>query len=207
MRIEGVVARAVAVVDRSLRRIFPADYDKRCMYAAFGLQSLLKRSGVLANIVGGDFLAFVVARSGDRAGMQGFGFGNDGPSHYWVETEELLLDFGPHYLPVSSSFDAAPMPFVAWRHSEPLPHVVRYKPTISYAPGAELLSTSEIMARMAEFIADCNRRYTAQMGQPKPPTWMLSDIDGLAAAAKFGDPWAQGSLLFLSRTKVEDLPF
>jgi hypothetical protein len=107
MNLISTITRTLYVVDCSLRKEFPEDFYKRCMYAAFGSTALLQDAGYEANIVGGDFLAFVVAKSEQRAGLQGFGLGTDQPSHFWVEVDNTIVDVGPHYLPEDSRFPAA----------------------------------------------------------------------------------------------------
>lgn len=206
MRFESILTRALAVVDRTLRTTFPDDYDQRCMYAAFGLRALLHRAGHEARIIGGDFAAFVVSRTGERAGLKGFGFADDGPAHYWVEAGDTLIDLGPHYLPKSSRYPTAPMPILAWAKSASLVHVVRYRSEVEYAPDVELDSTPEIMARMERFLEYCETRYRAQVGQPKLPTWLLSGTPALTTAASSGDAWAKNALRFLRETRPEDLP-
>jgi hypothetical protein len=81
MILEGTIIRALSVVDRALRKEFPGDFDKRCMYAASASCVLLHEAGFDSTIAGADFLAFVVSTSGHRAGMQGLGGGKDQPSH------------------------------------------------------------------------------------------------------------------------------
>ena len=138
MNLTSTVTRTLYVVDRSLRKEFPEDYFKRCMYAAFGTSALLQDAGFNANIVGGDFLAFVVARFEQRAGLQGFGLGTDQPSHFWVEVDGTIIDVGPHYLPDDARFPATPMPFVAWSSASTLPLYLRYRSHIQYDPRVRL---------------------------------------------------------------------
>lgn len=102
--------RAGALVPRRLRRTFPDDYERRCIYAAAGTRHLLVASGVDARLHAGDFLALVISEDGSRAAMQGFGDGDgaEAYSHYWVETPRHFVDIGPDLLPRGSSFVAAP---------------------------------------------------------------------------------------------------
>jgi hypothetical protein len=127
MNLISTITRSLYVVDRSLRKEFREDYYKRCMYAAFGTTALLQDAGFKANIVDGDFLAFVVARFEQRAGLQGFRLGTDQPSHFWVEVDDAIVDVGPHYLPDHSRFPAASMPFIAWSPVSKLPLYLRYR--------------------------------------------------------------------------------
>lgn len=175
------------------------------MYAAFGLRALLRLAGHEALIIGGDFAAFIVARTMGRAGLKGFGFAADGPAHYWVEAGSTLIDLGPHYLPRSSSYPVAPMPILAWAKSEPLPHVVRYRRMVEYASDVALDSTPEILARMERFLEACEARYRAQVGQPKLPSWLLTKKADLVLSASSGDPWAMSALRFLQEDRPEDL--
>lgn len=207
MRIESLAARCLTIVDRTLRASFPGDYEKRCLYAAFGLRALLKTRGAEATVIGGDVLAFVVSADTQRAGLQGFGFGSDGPAHYWVEADGLLIDIGPHYLPRGSSYSAAKVPMVAWRKNTPLPPYLRYRESVRYAQDVELVADSAIMERMKRFIEDCCKRNAAQSGQPKPPAWLLTDDGALRAAAKAKDVWALNALRFVQVAHLQDYPF
>lgn len=207
MRIESLIPRCISIVDRALRATFPDDYDKRCMYAAFGLRDLLKTTGHAATIVGGEFLAFTVSQSESEASLQGFGLGAGEPSHYWVEVAGSLLDLGPHYLPRSSSYPAAKMPIVAWLMATPLPPYLRYRAAVRYDPDVELQSNPATTKRMQDFLGECLRRHKAQIGQSKLASWLLTDASSLSAAAKAGDVWARHALRFERQTKVEQLPF
>jgi hypothetical protein len=190
MKVENQIARAMVVVDRSLRAMFPEDYDQRCMYAAFGIQTLLRRAEMQANIVGGDFMTFVVAQDGRKAAMQGFGSSDTGTSHFWVETPDFLIDLGPHYLSRRSSFPAARLPFVRWRKADPLPAYLHYNAKIRYAPDAALVSDEVISARMEEFVGRCLLRAKAILGQPTLPIWLLTGAASLDLFAQAGDSWA-----------------
>ena len=202
-----LISRTLSVVDRSLRKDFPDDYDKRCMYAAFGISTLLQDAGVTANIVGGDFLAMVVSTSGERVALQGFGYGADQPSHYWVEAENTIVDVGPHYLPRGARFAAAAIPLVAWAPAKVLPTFLRYRPHINFDYRAQLQSTPEIVQRMETFIGHCRMRFAAQTGQPKLSTWLLADMKSLEAAAQNGNVWARNAIRFTDGMEAAKLPF
>jgi hypothetical protein len=77
MDLRAAIPRIFTVVDRTLRKQFPSDYDKRCLYIAFATSALLNELDIESHIVGGDFLSFVVSTSGQRAGLQGFGGGEE----------------------------------------------------------------------------------------------------------------------------------
>lgn len=207
MRIESVITRTLSVVDKALRKEFPGDYDKRCLYAAFATCALLQDAGFDAALAGGDFVAFVVASSGERAGLQGFGYGSTEPSHYWVEVEDTIVDLGPHYLPRGSSFPVSPMPLIAWRLADELPLYLRYRAHMRYDPAVQLQSDPAIMARKDRFVSECRAKYRAQMGQPKLPRWLLTGPDAVLAAALAGDSWAQNALRFASGIDESQIPF
>ena len=61
--------RILATVDRCLKKTFPEDHHQRCAYAAFGVRELMRASGAAPEVMGGDFVAFIVARDNRRAGM------------------------------------------------------------------------------------------------------------------------------------------
>lgn len=94
------ISRSISVVDQSLRDVFPENYWKRCMYAAFGLRELLKEEGIASEIIAGDVACFVLYTQDNQPGMDGFKTETPGvPAHFWVETVNVLIDLGPYYLP------------------------------------------------------------------------------------------------------------
>jgi hypothetical protein len=60
---------------------------------------------------------------------------------------------------------------------------------------------------MGGFIEDCRKRNAAQVGQPKLPTWLLTDEDSLRAAAKAGDVWARSAQRSVQVAHLQDYPF
>lgn len=207
MRLEGIITRVFVVVDRALRATFPADYDKRCMYAAFAIRDLLRSQGLSATIVGGEFAAFVVSTDERRAGLQGFGSNLDSLSHYWVETCGKHLDLGPHYLPRSSTYPVVRMPIVSWSLDVPFPLYLRYRQAIRYDENVELSSDTAITARMSKFRADCNTRYKNLLGQPHLPIWLLTNPESLNSKAKEGDIWARNALRYSQEFNSQIFPF
>lgn len=207
MRIESAIVRTLAIVDKALRSEFADDFDKRCLYAAFAVFALLQDEGFDACLAGGDFVAFVVARSGERAGLQGFGYGSDQPSHFWVEVQDTIVDLGPHYLPHGSSFAAAAMPLVAWQLSDGLPVYLRYRTHTHCDPAVQLQSFPDVMARKDRFVAGCRAKYAAQRGQPRPPSWLLTGPVALELAAREGDVWARNAVRFAAGIDRSQLPF
>jgi hypothetical protein len=202
------IARSLAIVDKALRAAFPDDFDKRCMYAAFGLRSLLQEAGLSPEIVGGEFLCLALSPDGKRATLQGFGKPNSQePSHYWVELGKTLIDVGPHYLPRNSSHPSVPIPFVRWSLAAPLPRFLRYRAVIRYDPHVTLVSDAEILNRMDDFLARCQQENQAATGEVKLPTWQLKDMASLQYAAQRGDPWARGTSMFLRHSATIQLPF
>ena len=193
----GAIERAVAIVLRGLKRTFPDDYDRRCMYAAAGIKHLLSATGTDARIHAGDFLALVVSRDESRASMQGFrgSTGGEAFSHYWVETPRLLIDLGPHLLPRGSSFPAADMPIIAWDKTQPLPLAFRYRVLERYAPNAAMLLPTDIADRMGAFLADMELRSQQRSSIATAPTWLLTGEQSLQRAAR-RDEWARGALRF-----------
>lgn len=208
MRFESALERSFAIVDRALRQSFPDDYCKRCMYAAFGMQSLLTELGFPASIQGGDVLAFMVARSGKQAGLQGFANASDGHAHYWTVSENRLVDIGPYYLPRDSSFPAVPVPLVAWDMFEQLPPFLRYRIAEDFGRATVLAANETIQQRMRDFIDLCRRKLKHQIGQRRPPNWTLTGTDALLFRGGLGDPWARNAMLFSTMPGIVDsLPF
>lgn len=208
MQFENAVVRSFSVVDRALRRSFPTDYHKRCMYAAFGMQMLLSDYGHEASIQGGDAVTFMVSRSGQQAGMQGFANAAEGHAHYWVVAAGRLIDIGPHYLPQDSSFAAAAVPLICWDLSGDLPPFLRYRVLEDFGPLTALVTTVEIQSRMETFIEQCRSKARNLVGQPKLPTWVLTSREAVEQSAAQSDVWAKGALRFASMPGVEkSLPF
>lgn len=203
----GKTVRLLGVVVRNLRREFPDDFYKRCHYAAFAMRALLLDAGVEAEIVGGDFVAFIVSRDGTRAGMQGFGFGKEQCSHFWVIAEGRLFDVGPHLLPSDSSYPVAAMPLVAWDMEATLPAYLRYRPLQRFPAAAVMSSVLEQNARCARFIANCRSRAASQLAGAKPLSWLLTGASATDTTARRRDPWAMGALRFARMTSLSELPF
>ena len=207
MKFDSILIRVLYIVDRITRTEFPIDFDRRCIYSAYGVLSLLRDAGVSANIVGGDFLAFVVAKNGQKAGMQGFGSKIGELSHFWVDAGGSIIDLGPRYLPKGSSFPAAPMPIAAWQVGQQLPTYLRYKPLRTYREGMEVLSDGAHKARRDLFVRLCRERYNAQRGQPKLPTWLLTDDRSVKNASDERDLWAINARKFQQRVPLNTLAF
>lgn len=190
-RIEAVLA----TVASCLTEMFPKDFFKRCAYAASATASLLHDEGAEANVVGGDFAAFILAASGDRAGMQGFGFGQDQCSHFWVEAGYRQIDLGPYFLPFDSSYPVVPMPAVAWDARQSLPRSLRYRKLSMFAATASFSPDPNIQERSARFLNLCRERIASGVNR-KFPTWIVTGAPSLDIAANKGNPWAIGAKRF-----------
>ena len=201
------ILKLLGVVVRSLRKEFPEDFYKRCYYAAFAMRALLLDAGVEAEIVGGDFVAFIVARDGTRAGLQGFGFGAEQCSHFWVEAEGRLIDVGPYLLPEDASYSVSAMPLVAWDLATPFPAYLRYRPVKRFPADAVMSAVPEQNARCDHFVAACRSRAASHIAGSKPLSWLLTDTNATVAAARSHDSWAIGALRFARMTNISDFPF
>ncbi|MGY6161856.1 hypothetical protein [Paraburkholderia strydomiana] len=197
----------LAIVADALRQQFPDDFHKRCPYAAWGVRSLLSDAGIQAEIVGGDFVAFVISNDGIRAGMHGFAHSKDQCSHFWVEANGRLIDLGPHFLPNESSFDVAPMPAVAWDLSYPLPRFLRYRSQDRFDQKALMSRDPAINARCAAFVERCRGKARSTVVGSKFPTWIVTGPSSVEIAANRKTPWAIGAMQFARRSDPRDLPF
>lgn len=197
----------LAIVDRCLRKRFPDDFHKRCAYGALGVHTLLRDAGVPSRLVGGDFIAFIVARDNRRAGLAGFGFAEEGCAHFWVESDTAILDLGLSYLPNEASYPVARMPAAAWGPIDRLPAYLRYRPTQQFPEDVGFSPDPVIRDRANAFVAECRARWATQKGHLPHPTWIMTDEVAVAAAARRKDPWALGALRFASMTDLADLPF
>jgi len=199
--------RILAIVERTLRKTFPDDCQKRCAYSAFGIHTLLKDAGVEATLIGGDFAAFVMSLNGGQAGVQGFGFGEDQCSHFWVEADGRLIDIAPHFLPRESSYPVVPMPAIAWDLNEPLPAYLRYRAIERFPESAMMSSDATVNARCEGFVTACQQRLQAQVGPLDFPTWVVTGSASVAKMINRKDRWALGARRFEGLADLQDLPF
>lgn len=199
---------SMSVVDQSLREMFPDNYWKRCMYAAFGLQLLLKEEGIASDIVAGDVACFVLYTQDNQPGMDGFKTEKPGvPAHFWVETNDVLIDLGPYYLPRDTRRPIASMPLICWPREVQLPNYLRYREKARYSPGTKLQVADDMMERMASFLAHCESRDRTPPSKVESESWELKGPDSLQAAARKGDRWACGAKKFDSWVNPSKLPF
>lgn len=201
MRFDKAIARCAYVVDRSLKKSFPEDFDARCMYAALGMNHLATKLGYRSNLVGGDFVALTVAVDNSTATFQGYKrLHDDGENaHYWCEIENHIVDLGPTYLAARSQFDAVTGPIVMWPLTISRPKSLVYTEKTRYAPDAEHRMAPEIMARVEKFLQICDRKFTNLSGQPKASNWLASGPNSIALAADRRDLWALGSQFIASK--------
>lgn len=186
----------MAVVDASLREFFPIDYHCRCMYAAIGLAALLEAEGFPTQMVGGDFLCAVISKDGKRRNLQGYGLSPTGaPTHFWVRTQDLLLDLGPTYLPVRSSFPLAKLPMLRWELEKPLPDYMDYSETQRYVDIRH--DDSQIQNRVDAFRAHCRAKMQSSGERVTLRAWELRNHQSLVSAARKSDAWAEAMLSFL----------
>ena len=195
MRFDKAIARCAHVVDRSLRKSFPDDFDARCLYAALGMHRLAARMGYSSNMVGGDFSALAVAVDNSQASFQGYSLSDgDGEyAHYWCEIEGHIVDLGPTYLSERSRFAAVRAPIVMWPTAISLPESLKYRPKIRYAPDGEHRMAPEIMDRIDKFFQICDKKFASLSGQPKATNWLASGPKSIVAASDRGDLWALGT--------------
>lgn len=199
MNADVLILRALVVIDRELRREFPSDFHKRCAYSACALAEILRSKGIEASVRVGDVLGFVVSADGNQAGQQGYQGGIiDGDdaelSHVWVEAEGRTLDLNFHYFSIGGRYKAAPMPAVAWPQGESFPVYAQYRVRSDATHFS--FSNPNHAERLENFIARCQARIGALIGNPKPPFWILRGQASFANALKSGDLWAESALRF-----------
>lgn len=204
----ATIKRATELVLSAIKRTFPDDFDRRCIYAAAGMKHLLASLGTNAHIHAGDFCALVVSKDGLRASMQGFGGATYGKtfSHYWLETPKVLIDLAPHLLPKGSSFAAAPIPVLAWDKAKPIYIALRYRTLERYAPDAIMMLPKDVADRMSSFLSDISERWARHMSSPPNQFWLLTSEKDLERASR-RDVWAAGVLRFEREVDPATLPF
>lgn len=201
-----LVERVLCVVDRCLKGQFPDDYYKRCLYASFGVHSLLQAMGHKPSVVGGNFLAFVVSRDQRQATMQGYGSDSGEHSHYWIELDGAVIDPGTHYLPIGSSFPAYEMPALFWDMDYRMPKGLRYAPEARYASPEVAHLQPHIIEKMVPFLAACKARMAQPLVKPKMGKWLATSPPSIKTAAIKGDLWARAVMRYESMP-AEPLPF
>ncbi|NMX32262.1 MULTISPECIES: hypothetical protein [Pseudomonas] len=202
----AVVERVFCVVDRCLRAQFPDDFYKRCLYASFGVHSLLRAMGHGPAVVGGNFLAFVVSRDQRQGSMQGYGSESGEHSHYWVELDGLILDLGTYYLPVGSRFSASEMPAMVWDKGYRMPKGLRYAPQAMYDSPQVVHLEPHIAEKMEPFLSACHARMAQPLVKPKLGKWLVTSPSSIKKAAIKGDVWARAVMRYES-LPAEPLPF
>lgn len=200
------IRRSFHIVDKGLRAVFPDSYWKRCTYAAFGMRMLLQEVGITSHIVFGDMLCFTMTHDGKKPLLGGYGNApGDAPSHYWLEAAGSILDLGPHYLPCSASRPIVGVPLIRWPVNTPMPSYLRYREA---GRGDHTLRSSPSIAdRVAQFLEHCQVLRQSSQFVTAVPTWQLKGEESLRLAARKGDPWARGALIFASRINPLELPF
>ncbi|MBF8721379.1 hypothetical protein [Pseudomonas guariconensis] len=192
----GVIERVLYVVDKCLRSQFPDDYHKRCMYASFGIHRLLEGMGYKPEIVGGDFLAFVISKDGRDATLQGYGSPNEPVSHFWVELEGAIIDLGTYYLPTESSYPASEMPAIYWGRQYALPKGLRYRETTRCASSESSYLDPHIREKMTPFLEACVVRMAKPLVKPKLGKWLATSPSSVHKAAVKGDLWARSLIRY-----------
>lgn len=208
MKHRPLSVRAMTSVDRALRRAFPDDAGQRCMYAAYALAALLRDAGYQAIVVGGDFLAFVPNRDGLEAAFHGFGGGVDAgtASHYWVESENRLLDTGPLLLPQTAAKPIETPPAVYWPLEADLPRYLRYNPRMRMAPDAVFSTIREQCEKAENLIDDCRRRMRTAKGTG-PTKLALLDGPNYTRLNARSDAWASAAWRYENSPQFGDPPF
>ncbi|OLU00931.1 hypothetical protein SAMN04490202_0880 [Pseudomonas reinekei] len=192
----AVVERVLCVVDRCLKGQFPDDYYKRCLYASFGVHSLLRALGHSPAVVGGNFLAFVVSRDQRQASMQGYASESGEHSHYWVELDGSIIDLGTYYLPVGSSFLSSEMPVLFWDTGYRMPKGLKYVPEARYASPEVAHLEPHIIEKMVPFLAACHARMGQPPVKPKIGKWLVTTPSSIQRAASKGDLWARAVIRY-----------
>lgn len=200
------IERIMTTVAECLREMFPEDFYKRCAYTASGKLSLLREAGAEGSLVGGDFAAFIVATAGNKAGLQGFGFGTNQCSHFWVEAEGRLIDVAPHFLPADASYPIVPMPGVAWDMARARPQALRYREVQRFPGSAGFSADPAIQKRGHDFVQLCRERFS-QQSVARFPTWIVTGPASLEIAANKGNAWALGAKRFETLAQASNLPF
>lgn len=193
-------------VNRELIKRFPENAGQRCMYSAYALAHLLREQDREATVVGGDFAIFAPARDGKSAAFHGFG-GADEPgtaSHYWVESEDRLVDASTLLLHQTTNQAIVRLPIVYWPIIRKLPRYIRYVETMRAHRDAEFSTISE-QRETAEAVIDGSRRRLSNKGMQTK-----SDVlDGpeYIVRAKAKSAWAKAAAEYEANSRYGQPPF
>lgn len=201
------IERKMAIVETVLQETFPHDFFRRCAFAAFALLALLEDAGVAATLVGGRFGALVMTPDRQRQTFQGFESGPGPFPHLWVETQDRLIDLGPHLLAFGSAYPVVAMPALIWDLATPLPAALRYKPDQVLPAGARFSPDQRVSAQCDAFVDRCRAGLHEPPRGLRLPTWVMTNYRSLRGAAERRDPWALGARRFERAAQGQPLPF
>jgi hypothetical protein len=199
--------RLLAVVEAALCEMFPADFFRRCAFAAFGMRALLQDAGIEAHVVGGQFAAFVMTPDGSRMAVQGFDRGTEPYPHLWVEADGRLIDLGPYLLPFGSEYPVAPMPALIWDLAAPLPAALRYKTHERLPVDARISANPAVRTLCEDFLDRCRSLAADASRAPVLPNWIATGPASMLTAIGRSDPWACGAKRFERMALNHPLPF
>lgn len=200
MKLDACAKRAAYIVNKALQSYFPEDYQARCMYAAYGTQSVLQTMGYQSRIVAGSFGIFSLARDGSRVTFDIWGGNDTGVSHFWCVVNGRILDPTSPFMSHKGAFPKYPAPIVYWDATKPMPRCFRYTYACDLDPRSIEKHDAGMKKRRAEFVALCDEKLQRTKGQPRMKSWLLKDMSSLRIAARSGDGWAAGAL------KLEEMP-
>lgn len=201
------IERALAIIESCLCEMFPDDFFRRCAFAAFAARALLHKWGIAAEVVGGQFGAFVLTEDNNRLTIQGFEPGRERCPHFWVEAAGRLIDLGPYLLAFGSPYPVATMPAMAWELDAPLPASIRYQVQERFPADSRISPTRTVRDQCDAFVDRCQARADESSDKGRLPTWIATGNASLVAAAERGDPWALGARRFEQMAKSQPLPF
>lgn len=195
-------------IDRELRKRFPDNAGRRCMYGAFALAHLLRDATFEATVIGGDFAIFVPTRDGKSAAFHGFGGSTKlgTTSHYWVESEGRLLDASTLLLHTTTLQNIVRLPVVYWPVSKSLPRYIRYDKKMRAYAGAEFSTIPEQRETATAVVEECRRRM--KVGS-RTVTTKLEVLDGpeFVFRARARNSWAKAAADFETNTRYGPPPF
>ena len=194
MNLERFVARAAHVVDKSLRKAFPDDYNIRCLFASSGMNFLAQRAGFSSRVIAGGFFGITATPDLQDVRMLGYDAPPGEFAHYWCEISGHLVDLGLMYLSMKTALERAPAPVCMWPLHLPLPPWLVYTRGASFGDENRLYMAPTLAREVEDFLRLVEGVERCVPRQSRVRSWLLTGRPSLIAKSRAGDLWALGAI-------------
>lgn len=190
------------IVDEAARSHYLNDYPMKCLQTAGGIQHILHKLGITAQLYAGAVCFTKIDPSGKFVGWTGF-WGAD--HHIWLHTEfNEIVDLSAsqlHNHPLTQG-EELPLPAIWWDYRQGLPAVFKYLPDV---PVAKIEMEEPDQSIYLKFLERVDCLYDEYLSKRSPDDILfkrlLSHISQLNEWTDAGDLWLNGSLQILNVEK------